>query len=68
MNSSFHLCCSLLHAVLSRPENDNLQLYLFRVMVPTKTIEIRLDRLDDVYGSPDLEDIERFSRAMQQVK
>eukprot|EP00878_Enallax_costatus_P023867 GHUV01025422.1.p1 GENE.GHUV01025422.1~~GHUV01025422.1.p1 ORF type:complete len:254 (+),score=47.01 GHUV01025422.1:423-1184(+) len=54
-------------AVLSRPENSNLQLYLFRVMVPTKTIEIRLDRLDDVYGSPDLEDIQRFSRALQQV-
>eukprot|EP00878_Enallax_costatus_P005337 GHUV01005605.1.p1 GENE.GHUV01005605.1~~GHUV01005605.1.p1 ORF type:complete len:318 (+),score=71.92 GHUV01005605.1:423-1376(+) len=53
-------------AVLSRPENSNLQLYLFRVMVPTKTIEIRLDRLDDVYGSPDLEDIQRFSRALQQ--
>lgn len=38
-----------------------------RVIVPSKLIEIRLDKLDDVYGSPGLEDIERFSRALAQV-
>jgi hypothetical protein len=38
-----------------------------RVLVPNKTIEIRLDKLDDAYGSPGLEDIERFSRALAQV-
>eukprot|EP00879_Flechtneria_rotunda_P028315 GHRR01030416.1.p1 GENE.GHRR01030416.1~~GHRR01030416.1.p1 ORF type:complete len:317 (+),score=84.42 GHRR01030416.1:336-1286(+) len=53
-------------AVLDRPENSSLNLYLFRVLVPTKTIEVRLDRLDDVYGSPDMDDIERFSRALMQ--
>jgi hypothetical protein len=35
--------------------------------VPNKTIEIRLDKLDDAYGSPGLEDIERFSRALAEV-
>jgi hypothetical protein len=39
-----------------------------RVLVPNKTIEIRLDKLDDAYGSPGLEDIERFSRALAQVR
>lgn len=38
-----------------------------RVLAPNKTIEIRLDKLDDTYGSPGLEDIERFSRALAQV-
>lgn len=38
-----------------------------RVLVPNKTIEIRLDKLDDAYGSPGLEDIERFSRALAEV-
>lgn len=55
-------------AVLAHPENANLSLYLFRALVPTKTIEVRLDRLDDVYGSPDVDDIERFSRALVQVR
>jgi hypothetical protein len=36
--------------------------------VPNKTIEIRLDKLDDAYGSPGLEDIERFSRGLAQVR
>lgn len=38
-----------------------------RVLAPNKTIEIRLDKLDDAYGSPGLEDIERFSRALAEV-
>ncbi|KAF8063723.1 Subtilisin BL [Scenedesmus sp. PABB004] len=50
-------------AVLDAPENGSLRLYLFRAVVPSRTIEVRLDRLDDPYGSPELEDIERFSRA-----
>lgn len=56
----------LAQAIIERPENSNLSLYLFRVLVPNKTIEVRLDRLDDVYGSPDVDDIERFSRALMQ--
>eukprot|EP00775_Hariotina_reticulata_P009081 gene9081-9251_t len=58
--------CCLPVQVLQRPENAQLSLYLFRVLVPNKTIEVRLDRQDDVYGSPDIDDIERFSRALLQ--
>jgi hypothetical protein len=61
-------CSLLVLQVLQRPENLQLSLYLFRVQVPSRTIEVRLDRQDDVYGSPDIDDIERFSRALLQVR
>lgn len=48
--------------VLARPANGRLRLYLFRALVPSKTVQLRLDDLDDVYGSPDVDDIERVSR------
>lgn len=42
--------------------HPGLELYLFRAMPATKRIDVRLDKLDDLYGSPSLDDIERFSR------
>lgn len=50
--------------VLQQPELQGLDLYLFRVLEPSKTIDVRLDRLDDKYGSPSIDDLERFARRM----
>jgi hypothetical protein len=38
------LFLSAVQDIIARPENSNLSLYLFRVLVPNKTIEVRLDR------------------------
>lgn len=43
---------------------QNLQLYLFRTLPGSKKVDIRLDKMDDLYGSPSIDDIERFSRAL----
>lgn len=50
--------------VLSAEDKSNLELYLFRAIVPSKKLDIRLDKLDDVYGSPSIDDISTFSRAL----
>lgn len=42
--------------------NDDLSLYAFRAVVNTKTVDIRLDKLSDTYGSPTLDEIGAFSR------
>ncbi|KAF5828055.1 hypothetical protein DUNSADRAFT_18278 [Dunaliella salina] len=47
--------------VLSSPSMQDLDLYLFR-LIPGRKLDIRLDRLTDAYGSPSIEDIEKFSR------
>ena len=43
---------------------QNLELYLFRTIPSSKKVDIRLDKLTDVYGSPSIDDIERFSRSL----
>mmetsp|Transcript_19424 Transcript_19424/g.50414 ORF Transcript_19424/g.50414 Transcript_19424/m.50414 type:complete len:350 (+) Transcript_19424:1687-2736(+) len=49
--------------VLSSPSMQDLDLYLFR-LIPGRKLDIRLDRLTDTYGSPSIEDIEKFSRML----
>lgn len=79
LNSRPPMCCAVLRcALLSAPLCSALRCSALRcailccaaprVLVPNKTIEIRLDKLDDAYGSPGLEDIERFSRGLAQVR
>jgi ribosome maturation factor RimP len=48
--------------VLQLPQLQGVQLYRFQVHDAAKRVEVRLDRLDDVYGSPSIDDIEVFSR------
>ena len=48
-----------LHQVLKAPALEGLELYLFRAIVPMKKLDIRLDKLTDVYGSPSIDDIEK---------
>jgi len=38
---------------------DGLELYLFRAIVPQKKLDIRLDKVTDLYGSPSIDDIEK---------
>ncbi len=45
--------------VLRTPALDGLEIYLFRAIVPQKKLDIRLDKLTDVYGSPSIDDIEK---------
>lgn len=42
--------------------NDDLSLYAFRAIANTRTVDIRLDKLSDTYGSPTLDEIGAFSR------
>lgn len=42
--------------------SDDLSLYAFRAVVNTKSVDIRLDKLSDTYGSPTLDEIGAFSR------
>jgi hypothetical protein len=39
---------------------QNVELYAFRAIVPARKVDVRLDRLDDPFGSPTMEDIETF--------
>lgn len=48
--------------VLQLPQLQRVELYRFQVHAAAKRVEVRLDRLDDVYGSPSIDDIEVFSR------
>lgn len=41
---------------------QNLELYLFRVILSRKKIDVRIDSFDDLYGSPSIDQIEKFSR------
>ncbi|GAX80195.1 hypothetical protein CEUSTIGMA_g7633.t1 [Chlamydomonas eustigma] len=50
--------------VLKAPALDGLAIYMFRAIVPQKKLDIRLDKLTDLYGSPSIDDIEKFSRMM----
>ncbi|KAG2497798.1 hypothetical protein HYH03_004069 [Edaphochlamys debaryana] len=50
--------------VLAQPALKGLELYLFRALPGQRKVDIRLDKLDDVYGSPSIDDIERFQRGM----
>ena len=42
--------------------NNDLSLYSFRAIANSKTVDIRLDKLSDTYGSPTLDEIGAFSR------
>ena len=42
--------------------NDDLSLYAFRAVANTKSVDIRIDKLSDTYGSPTLDEIGAFSR------
>jgi ribosome maturation factor RimP len=43
---------------------EGLALYSLRCFAAPARADVRLDRLDDDYGSPSLDDIEKFSRAL----
>lgn len=45
--------------VLSTPVMDGIEIYLFRAIVPQKKLDIRLDKVTDLYGSPSIDDIEK---------
>lgn len=38
---------------------DGLELYLFRAIIAQKKLDIRLDKITDIYGSPSIDDIEK---------
>lgn len=44
------------------PKLEQCQLYSLRVFPKQSLVDVRLDRLDNKYGSPTMEDIETFSR------
>ncbi|KAK9855458.1 hypothetical protein WJX84_006745 [Apatococcus fuscideae] len=50
--------------VLSAPSQQHLQLYLFRAVAKGTRLDIRLDKPEDPYGSPSMEDTEQFLRAL----
>ncbi|GIL58567.1 hypothetical protein Vafri_13510 [Volvox africanus] len=50
--------------VLAQPAMKGLELYLFRALPASRKVDIRLDKLDDLYGSPSIDDIERFQRSL----
>eukprot|EP00195_Chlamydomonas_chlamydogama_P009484 CAMPEP_0202893122 /NCGR_PEP_ID=MMETSP1392-20130828/2755_1 /ASSEMBLY_ACC=CAM_ASM_000868 /TAXON_ID=225041 /ORGANISM="Chlamydomonas chlamydogama, Strain SAG 11-48b" /LENGTH=336 /DNA_ID=CAMNT_0049577329 /DNA_START=27 /DNA_END=1038 /DNA_ORIENTATION=- len=50
--------------VLKLPAMSGIELYLFRAIPSLKKLDIRLDKLDDMYGSPSIDDIEKFSRML----
>jgi hypothetical protein len=45
--------------VLKTPALEGLEIYLFRAIVPQKKLDIRLDKVTDLYGSPSIDDIEK---------
>lgn len=51
--------------VLLAPEMGDLRLYALRCFASPRRLDVRLDKLSDLYGSPLLEDIEAFSRRLQ---
>lgn len=50
--------------ILHREEMKGLELYAFAAIPSSKVLRLRLDKLEDEYGSPSLEDITNFSRAL----
>ena len=46
--------------VLRTPALEGIELYLFRAIIPQKKLDIRLDKLTDLYGSPSIDDIEKW--------
>ncbi|CAL8463893.1 g3428 [Coccomyxa elongata] len=48
--------------VLNAPEMESLELYSFRAAHVKDRLYIRIDKLDDLYGSPTLDEVEAFSR------
>ena len=50
--------------VLQTPAMDGIQIYMFRALGAQKKLDIRLDKLTDIYGSPSMEDIEKFCRML----
>eukprot|EP00884_Botryococcus_braunii_P017228 jgi/Botrbrau1/4189/Bobra.0192s0048.1 len=52
--------------VLARPSMHGLEIFSFRAVPSRKRLEIRLDKLEDPYGSPSLDDVVAFSRDFNQ--
>ncbi|PNW82699.1 hypothetical protein CHLRE_06g290150v5 [Chlamydomonas reinhardtii] len=52
------------HEVLAQPNLQGLELYLFRALPSSRKVDIRLDKMDDLYGSPSIDDIEAFQRGL----
>ncbi|KAG2422427.1 hypothetical protein HXX76_016042 [Chlamydomonas incerta] len=50
--------------VLAQPNLQGLELYLFRALPSSRKVDIRLDKMDDLYGSPSIDDIEAFQRGL----
>ncbi|KAG2443170.1 hypothetical protein HYH02_009579 [Chlamydomonas schloesseri] len=50
--------------VLAQPHLQGLDLYLFRALPSSRKVDIRLDKMDDLYGSPSIDDIEAFQRGL----
>ncbi|KAK9918799.1 hypothetical protein WJX75_007027 [Coccomyxa subellipsoidea] len=48
--------------VLSTPEMEDLELYSFRAAALRDRLYIRIDKMDDLYGSPTLDKVALFSR------
>eukprot|EP00192_Tetraselmis_astigmatica_P013695 CAMPEP_0117673162 /NCGR_PEP_ID=MMETSP0804-20121206/14319_1 /TAXON_ID=1074897 /ORGANISM="Tetraselmis astigmatica, Strain CCMP880" /LENGTH=324 /DNA_ID=CAMNT_0005481869 /DNA_START=72 /DNA_END=1046 /DNA_ORIENTATION=+ len=53
-----------LQQILQRPEMQGLELYSFNTVPSSKVLRIRVDKMEDEYGSPSLEDITNIARAM----
>uniref|UniRef100_A0A061QYJ3 Uncharacterized protein n=1 Tax=Tetraselmis sp. GSL018 TaxID=582737 RepID=A0A061QYJ3_9CHLO len=49
---------------LQRPDMQGLEIYSFKAAPSSQSVRLRVDKLEDEYGSPSLEDIARVSRAM----
>lgn len=50
--------------VLTNPDLEDVQLYSYKVNPQSKAVDIRLDKLSDLYGSPSIDDIEKFTRLL----
>eukprot|EP00891_Asterochloris_glomerata_P009599 jgi/Astpho2/9599/Aster-x1591 len=50
--------------LLQQPQFEQLDLFSFKAIQRNKRLDIRLDKLDDQYGSPSLDDVIDFTRAL----
>ncbi|EIE18889.1 hypothetical protein COCSUDRAFT_45036 [Coccomyxa subellipsoidea C-169] len=53
--------------VLRAPEMENIELYSFRAAALRDRLYIRIDKMDDLYGSPTLDDVALFSSKFSQA-
>merc|ERR1711976_39219 len=50
--------------VLQQPNMQGLELYSFSAISESRVLRVSIDKLEDEFGSPSIEDITNFSRAM----